>query len=78
MDPDPRLSRHLRRLVESGGDRIADLHLWRLGPGHLGAIVSIDTRQARGPEHYRALMQGVGGLSHLTIEVMGRPDAAAD
>ena len=35
----------LRRAIESDGDRLADLHLWRLGPGHLGAIVSVVTPQ---------------------------------
>jgi Co/Zn/Cd efflux system component len=49
--------------------RIADLHLWRLGPGHLGAIVSVVTAQGRGPDHYRHLLDGVGTLSHLTVEV---------
>jgi len=69
MNPDHHLADHLRRVIEAGGDSIADLHLWRLGPGHLGAIVSINTATTRGPEHYRQRLAGFHGLSHLTIEV---------
>jgi cation diffusion facilitator family transporter len=69
MNPDPRLTAHLREAIEGGGDRLADLHLWRLGPGHLGAIVSVATRQGRGVEYYRALLARFRGLSHVTIEV---------
>jgi cation diffusion facilitator family transporter len=69
MNPDPRLAAHLRRIIESGGDRLADLHLWRLGPGHLGAILSVATGQGRGPDYYRARLARVRGLSHVTIEV---------
>ena len=43
MNPDRDMADNLRRTIESGGDRVADLHLWRLGPGHLGAVVSVVT-----------------------------------
>jgi cation diffusion facilitator family transporter len=72
MNPDPRISQRIRQSVEADGDRVADLHLWRLGPGHLGAIVCIDTDQSRGPDYYHAALQRVGGLSHLTVEVNRR------
>ena len=44
---------NVRATIEGEGDQLADLHLWRLGPGHLGAIVSVITREARGPSYYR-------------------------
>jgi cation diffusion facilitator family transporter len=69
MNPDRHTSDDLRRAIESEGDSIADLHLWRLGPGHLGAIVSIVTNKERGPDHYRPRLARFPGLSHLTIEV---------
>ncbi len=69
MNPDPRVAAHIREAIESGGDRVADLHLWRLGPGHLGAIVSVTTAQGRGPDYYRARLARFDGLSHVTIEV---------
>ena len=72
MDPDPKISQRLRREVEAEGDLVADLHLWRLGPGHLGAIVCVETGHARGPDYYHQALSRIGGLSHLTVEVHRR------
>ena len=69
MNPDRGMASNLRQAVESEGDQIADLHLWRLGPGHLGAIISIITKQAREPDYYRARLARFRSLSHLTVEV---------
>ena len=69
MVPDPRVAEGVRQAVEAEGDRVADLHLWRLGPGHLGAILCVATAQARGPEFYRARLAGFPALSHVTVEV---------
>ena len=55
MNPDQSMAKRMRATIETGGDRITDLHLWRLGPGHLGAILSVATRQQqRGPEYYES------------------------
>jgi hypothetical protein len=59
----------LASLHEADGDRLADFHLWRLGPGHLGAIVCVGTRESRGPNYYHAKLARFRSLSHLTIEV---------
>jgi cation diffusion facilitator family transporter len=69
MNPDSRMAENLRRTIEGEGDRIADLHLWRLGPGHLGAIVSVVTPTGRSEADYRAKLARFRSLSHLTIEV---------
>jgi cation diffusion facilitator family transporter len=69
MNPDRHMADKLRQVIEGDGDRLDDLHLWRLGPGHLGAIVSISTHEARGPDYYRAKLGRFRSLSHLTIEV---------
>ena len=70
MTPDREVERGIRRTIEAEGDRLADLHLWRLGPGHLGAIVAVATAQsARGPEFYRARLARFPTLSHVTVEV---------
>jgi cation diffusion facilitator family transporter len=69
MNPDRPMADSLRQTIEADGDKIADLHLWRLGPGHLGAIVCVNTCQARGPDYYRAKLARFHSLSHLTIEV---------
>ena len=67
--PDPGMAEKVKRTIESEGDRVTDLHLWRLGPGHLGAIVSIATQAAREPAHYRQRLAHFADLSHVTVEV---------
>ncbi len=69
MNPDRRMEEKLRAAVESDGDRLTDLHLWRLGPGHLAAILCVATASPRGPEHYHALLRRFRDLSHVTVEV---------
>jgi cation diffusion facilitator family transporter len=70
MVPDRRVAEGVRRTVETEGDTLADFHLWRLGPGHLGAIVAVATTDTtRGPEHYRRLLARFPALSHITVEV---------
>jgi cation diffusion facilitator family transporter len=69
MNPDRRMAENLKQTIEAEGDHIADLHLWRLGPGHLGAIVCVDTHEKRGADYYRAKLARFRSLSHLTIEV---------
>jgi cation diffusion facilitator family transporter len=69
MNPDNAMAEELRRTIESDGDRLADLHVWRLGPGHLGAIVSIMTAKPRDAEFYRSRLSRFRMLSHVTIEV---------
>ena len=69
MNPDRRMAENLRAAIESEGDQLTDLHLWRLGPGHLGAILSIITASQRGASDYRAKLARFRSLSHLTIEL---------
>jgi cation diffusion facilitator family transporter len=69
MNPDRDMAGKIRATVEDEGDQLADLHLWRLGPGHLGAIVSVVTPAERNEAHFRAKLGKFHTLSHLTIEV---------
>jgi cation diffusion facilitator family transporter len=69
MNPDRTMAESLKRTIEDGGDELADLHLWRVGPGHLGAIISLATRTPNGPDYYRAKLAHFKNLSHLTVEV---------
>jgi cation diffusion facilitator family transporter len=73
MNPDHGMADRLREAIEADGDRLADLHLWRLGPGHLGAIVTVITSQPREADYYRARLARFRSLSHLTIEVSHQP-----
>ena len=70
--PDRRLADRLRQTIEADGDELADLHLWRLGPGHLGCAASIITGKGRTAAYYHRALQRFRGLSHLTIEVGSR------
>jgi len=73
--PDPALSRKIAARLEQGSDRVSDLHLWRLGPGHLAAIVSLVTHEQHAPDYYKRRLVDLPGLSHVTIEVVPCPGA---
>jgi cation diffusion facilitator family transporter len=49
MNPDQGMAERMRATIETDGDRLTDLHLWRLGPGHLSAILSVATQHQRDP-----------------------------
>ena len=66
--PDMRLERSIRLRLEVGGDRVSDLHLWRLGPGHVGMIASLVSDRPKSPAVYKRRLAGLPGLSHVTIE----------
>ena len=59
----------LREALEQGGDRVADLHVWRVGPRHLGAIVSVVTDDPRPPAAYKHRLARFADLAHVTVEV---------
>ena len=69
VNPDRKMSAKICAAIEDDGDRLADLHLWRLGPGHLGAIVSVATSTPRDESFFRSKLSRFRSLSHLTIEV---------
>ena len=74
---DDRLTNKVRAAIEAGGDKLADLHVWRLGPGHMGAVASVLTEDPqRGPHFYHALLGQFNGLSHITVEVHSATTAA--
>jgi cation diffusion facilitator family transporter len=75
MNPDHAMTARLRNAIEQDGDRLVDLHLWRLGPGHLGALVTIVTAEGRDCAFYRARLRGFKSLSHVTVEVVNEDPA---
>jgi cation diffusion facilitator family transporter len=69
MVPDRRLAGRIRKRLEVDGDRVSDLHLWRLGPGHVGLIAAVVSDRPQAPSFYKARLAGIEVLSHMTIEV---------
>jgi cation diffusion facilitator family transporter len=71
VEDDPGLAGDIRRTLEDELRlQVADLHLWRLGPGHRGLIVSLVSASPRTADEIKdALRTRHGGLSHVTIEV---------
>jgi cation diffusion facilitator family transporter len=67
--PDEVTREKVRRAIEDDGDRVVDLHLWRLGPGHLGAVLAVATSKPRDPVFYRDRLSSFECLSHITVEV---------
>jgi cation diffusion facilitator family transporter len=66
---DEDLPDEIRAAIETDADRIVDLHVWQLGPGHHGAIVSVKSRAPKSVAFYREKLAGIHDLSHVTVEV---------
>ena len=69
----------IKDVIENNADnRIADLHVWRVGPDHFAAIISVVSHQPKPPGYYKDLLiqsqrlkqYGNGlKLAHITVEV---------
>lgn len=60
----------IQTAIEQDSDnRMADLHVWYVGPHHLSATVSVVTHEPKAPQHYKELLQGIPDLTHVIIEV---------
>ena len=67
--PDASLTDEIRRRLETDGDRVADLHVWRVGPGHHAAIVAIVADRPQSPDAYKRRLDDLPHLSHVTVEI---------
>jgi cation diffusion facilitator family transporter len=74
---DKNLERVIRDRLETKGDRVTDLHLWQVGPGHRAAVISVVSDNPLPPKIYKRRLGGLRGLSHVTIEVETCPHAHA-
>lgn len=63
------LPEEIKAALEADGDKINDLHVWQVGPGHHAAIVSIAARDPKPSAFYKAKLRHIHDLSHLTVEV---------
>jgi cation diffusion facilitator family transporter len=67
---DRELLERMKSAIEDGGDcAVADLHVWRIGPGAHAAIVTASGAVTTG--EVRRRLSIVRGLAHLTVEVRG-------
>ena len=67
---DEQRRRAITSALEADADnRVTDLHVWRVGPRHLAAIVSLVTHEPRDPSHYKKLLAAFPDLAHVTVEV---------
>jgi len=66
---DEDLPNEVRAAIENERDEVIDLHVWQLGPGHHGAIISILSADPKPVTEYRKRLESVHELAHVTIEV---------
>lgn len=60
----------IRSKIETDSDtRVADIHVWRVGPYHLSAVISLVTHYPKSPDHYKNLLREYDEIVHVTIEV---------
>ncbi len=60
----------IKKILEADSDnRVSDVHIWRVGPDHYAAVISIVTLYPKPPEHYKLLLKDLKELFHITMEV---------
>ena len=65
------LREEIRQAIEADADnRITDIHVWKVGPHHLAAILTLVTHYPRSSSEYKKLLTGFDQLKHITIEVI--------
>jgi cation diffusion facilitator family transporter len=70
-DVDPRLVADIAARIEADADnRVADIHVWKVGANSLSLILSIATHHPRPPEHYKQLLNAYPEIEHVTVEVI--------
>jgi cation diffusion facilitator family transporter len=69
VSADKKLEGLIRDRLELEGDKVTDLHLWQVGPGHRAAVISVVSDNPLPPATYKKRLVGLRGLSHVTVEV---------
>jgi len=63
----------IRDRLQTRGDRVTDLHLWQVGPGHRAAVISVVSDNPLPPATYKRRLGGLASLCHVTVEVEACP-----
>ncbi len=67
---EPEKTSEIIKTIESDSDnRIADIHVWKVGPADYAAMISIVTHFPKDSEYYKSLLHEFHEISHVTIEV---------
>jgi len=69
VSADRKLERTIRTRLEAGEDRVTDLHVWQVGPGHCAAVISLVSEAPLEPAAYKQRLHDLKALSHVTVEV---------
>src|SRR3954463_12180370 len=64
---DEKLERVIRARMEIGDDRVTDLHLWQVGPGHCAVLVSVVSDKPKQPAVYKERLARPEGTGPLTL-----------
>ena len=83
MVPDNKLNQALRAVLEKDGSIINDFHVWRLGPGKLGLVISIippkdlpakaansNRYEYYSIQYYNNRIKGFKAVNHSTFEII--------
>ncbi|HEX6999261.1 MAG TPA: CDF family Co(II)/Ni(II) efflux transporter DmeF [Gammaproteobacteria bacterium] len=66
----PSITETIRERIEARDDnRIADLHVWSVGPGIYSALLSVVTHVPQPPDHYKRLIPRHLPIVHVSVEV---------
>lgn len=64
----------IKEAIEADSDnRVSDIHIWKVGPAHYAAIISLVTHYPESPDHYKKILVEFKELSHVTVEVNRHP-----
>lgn len=66
---DAKLIEAIRASIERPGDRVADLHVWSIGPGLWAAELVVVSEQVLPPDGYRLRLPHALNLVHVIVEV---------
>lgn len=71
-EKDDSIVNEIKNEVESDGDsKISDLHIWKVAQNKYACIVSLVTARNYSAEEYKARLNKVHELAHVTIEING-------